>query len=169
MNLIVTADGRALWGATLMRCAVGRSGIISAAQKTEGDGATPIGIWPMREIIYRADRVTLPPTALPARAMKRTDGWCEIPSDPHYNQAVEHPYTVAVDQMWRDDHLYDIVVVLGYNEAPVVAGKGSAIFLHVARPDFSPSAGCVTLALDDLLRVVAQADSATCVEILSFR
>ncbi|MGB9152102.1 MAG: L,D-transpeptidase family protein [Alphaproteobacteria bacterium] len=167
MDLIVKNPHIAAWGGQEFRCAIGRGGLIAAEAKREGDGATPIGTWKMREIIYRADRIQLPTTSLPARAMQPDDGWCEIPEDARYNQLVKHPYATPVDKMWRDDHLYDVVVVLGYNDDPVVAGKGSAIFLHLARPDFSPSAGCVTLSLDDLLRVVRGADKVSAVAVLA--
>lgn len=157
-DLIVKNPHMALWGAYEFRCAIGRGGLVSAGAKREGDGATPIGAWKMREVIYRADRIHMPAIALPARAMQPNDGWCEIPEDPNYNRLVQHPYVSPVDQMWREDHLYDIVVVLGYNDAPVIPGKGSAIFLHLARPDFTPSVGCVTLALGDLMTVLREAD-----------
>ena len=157
MDLIVKSPNLAVWGGHEMRCAIGRGGMIAASDKREGDGATPVGRWPMREIIYRADRLHIPACALPLRAMQPDDGWCEQPDDINYNKLVTSPYVVPVDQMWRDDHLYDVVIVLGYNDNPVVAGKGSAIFLHLARPDFSPSAGCVTLSSDDVLRIVREA------------
>jgi L,D-peptidoglycan transpeptidase YkuD (ErfK/YbiS/YcfS/YnhG family) len=158
MDLIVKNLQLAVWGNKSFRCAVGSAGFVTTDTKTEGDLATPIGKWPMREIIYRADRITLPKTELPSRMMQPNDGWCEIPSDPNYNRPVKHPYKVPVDQMWRDDLLYNVVVVLGYNDDPVIKGKGSAIFLHLARPDFSPSAGCVTLSEEDLMMVIQGAD-----------
>ncbi|MDE2029813.1 MAG: L,D-transpeptidase family protein [Alphaproteobacteria bacterium] len=167
MNLIVKNQHTALWKGRDMRCAVGRGGIVPASAKREGDGATPAGIWRMREVIYRADRVTLPRLVLPSRAMESDDGWCEAPEDVNYNRHVKRPYAASADHMWRGDSLYDVVAVLGYNDDPPVAGKGSAIFLHLARPDFSPSAGCVTLALDDLLAVLGEADIGTCVEIIA--
>jgi L,D-peptidoglycan transpeptidase YkuD (ErfK/YbiS/YcfS/YnhG family) len=119
----------------------------------------------MREILYRADRLSKPLTALPVRALEPDDGWCEISDDSNYNKLVKHPYPVAVDRMWRDDHLYDIVVVLGYNDTSVKPGMGSAIFLHLARTDYSPSAGCVTLHQDDLLTVLRNADINSCVDV----
>ena len=121
----------------------------------------------MREVIYRADRGSRPETILPVRALQPDDGWCETPGDKNYNKPVKLPYAAPADQMWRDDHLYDVMVVLGFNDAPVIDGKGSAIFLHLARPDFSPSAGCVTLAREDLLTVLREADATSCVEVLS--
>ena len=167
MDLIVESASLALWGKDRFRCAVGRGGIISAAQKREGDGATPAGSWPMREVFYRADRMAAPITALPIRPLNPDDGWCEAPDAADYNRLVSYSSDPAHYGLWRDDHLYDVLVVLGYNDQPVVSGKGSAIFLHLARPDFSPSAGCVTLRQEDLLVVLRAADRGSCVEIKS--
>ena len=148
MDLIVKNPHIAAWGGQEFRCAIGRGGLIAAEAKREGDGATPIGTWKMREIIYRADRIQLPTTSLPARAMQPDDGWCEIPEDARYNQLVKHPYATPVDKMWRDDHLYDVLVVLDITTIRSSQEK-AAPFSCISRPDFSPSAGCVTLSLDD--------------------
>lgn len=142
-----------------MRCALGRSGI--RAQKREGDGATPVGAFVMRRLLYRPDREKRPATALPSAAISRGDGWCDAPNDRAYNRPVHLPYPASAEDLWRDDHLYDLLVVLGYNDNPVVPGQGSAIFLHLAAPDFAPTAGCVALGRDDLLTVIATADPAS--------
>jgi L,D-peptidoglycan transpeptidase YkuD (ErfK/YbiS/YcfS/YnhG family) len=110
----------------------------------------------VREVFYRADRISKPATGLPLRALEKDDGWCDAPGDPNYNRPVKLPYPGSAEQMWREDHLYDLVAVLGYNDEPVVPGKGSAIFLHLARPDFSATHGCVALACDDWLAAIAQ-------------
>jgi L,D-peptidoglycan transpeptidase YkuD (ErfK/YbiS/YcfS/YnhG family) len=157
MDLIVKSKSLATWGKHDFRCAVGRCGFIAANDKKEGDGATPIGRWLLREIFYRPDREKSPLTTLPVRALRPNDAWCENPKDPDYNRRITLPHKEGTDNLWRKDHLYDLVVVLGYNDAPPIPGKGSAIFLHLARPDFSPSAGCVTLAREDLLLVLREA------------
>jgi L,D-peptidoglycan transpeptidase YkuD (ErfK/YbiS/YcfS/YnhG family) len=157
MNLTVTsrADGAWLdWGAGPRRAAIGPGGI--AIKGGEGDGITPRGRFPVREIFYRADHIPKPVTALPVRAIEKDDGWCDAPDDPAYNRLVKLPYPASAERMWREDHLYDLVAVLGYNDDPVVPGKGSAIFLHLARPDFSATHGCVALPLDDALAAIAQ-------------
>ena len=141
-------------GAGLVRCALGRGG--RRPLKREGDGATPIGSWPLRDVLYRADRVARPRTALPVRAIRRDDGWCDDPVDRNYNRPVRHPYPASAERLWREDALYDVVVVLGYNERPRARGRGSAIFMHVARPGYAPTEGCIALALPDLLRLVAR-------------
>src|SRR3954467_6747459 len=157
MDLRVTAtrDGAVLdWGAGPRRAAIGPGGI--GLKGGEGDGITPIGAFPAREIFYRADRIPTPDTILPLRAVREDDGWCDAPNDPNYNRLVKLPYPASAEQLWREDHLYDLVVVLGYNDDPVVPGKGSAIFLHLARGDYSATHGCVALAYDDALAAIEQ-------------
>ncbi len=157
MNLIVTADASGAWldwGAGLRRCDIGPEGI--ARKGGEGDGITPRGTWPVREVFYRADRIARPDTVLPVRAIEKDDGWCDAPGDAHYNRLVKLPYPASAETLWREDHLYDLVLVLGYNDDPVVAGKGSAIFLHLARPDFSATHGCVALAYEDAVAAIEQ-------------
>ena len=167
MNLIVKNAHIAVWKGRELRCAIGRGGIVHAAAKKEGDGRTPAGLWPMREVFYRPDRGSVPETVLPLQAMQPDDAWCDLIGDPKYNQRIKLPYATLDERLWREDHLYDIVVPLGYNDAPIIQGKGSAIFLHLARPDFSPSAGCVTLAKQDLLTVLREATADSCVEVLN--
>ena len=157
MDLIVE-PGSAGWqvrlpDGTIQPCAIGRGGV--GAKRGEGDGITPVGRWPVRRVLYRPDRLSPPDTALPVAAIDPADGWCDDPGDPAaYNRPVVKPYPGSHEDMWRDDRLYDLVVVLGFNDDPPVAGAGSAIFLHVARPDFAPTAGCVALAPDALHIVV---------------
>jgi len=155
VDLLVTGAGRASWGTLVFRCALGRGGL--TGNKVEGDGATPIGSWPMRRLLYRADRVGIPRTRLPLAAVTPEDGWSDDPGDPLYNVQVRLPHPWHHERLWRSDPLYDLVVVLGYNDAPVAAGAGSAVFLHVARPDFAPTEGCVALAQWDLEAILADA------------
>lgn len=136
-----------------MRCAIGRGGY--ALDKREGDGATPIGIWPFRLVYYRPDRGPAPKTGLEVRPLSKNDGWCDAPDDPAYNRPVTLPYPASHEEMWRDDHLYDIVIVLGHNDDPPVPGRGSAIFMHVARDGYEPTEGCVALKRQDLEHVLA--------------
>jgi L,D-peptidoglycan transpeptidase YkuD (ErfK/YbiS/YcfS/YnhG family) len=159
MDLVVDRSGFAAWSAWRMRCALGRGGI--STQKREGDGATPVGTFAMRRLLYRPDRGGLPHTALPAIPIAPNDGWCDSPGDRAYNRPVHLPYPASAEQLWREDHLYDLLVILGYNDDPVVPGQGSAIFLHLAMPNFAPTEGCVALSRDDLLTVLATAGPAS--------
>lgn len=154
-SVIVTADpaqsqrGVLRYDERVFKCVLGRSGISS--DKHEGDGATPAGIFPLRRVVYRGDRLNLPATSLPASAIASSDGWCDDPTDKAYNRPVKLPYPASAEAMWREDHVYDVVVVVGHNDDPVLPKAGSAIFMHVAAPDGSPTAGCVALAQEDLL------------------
>ncbi len=149
-EIIVFPDGWLEAGGRRWRCALGHGGV--RLDKREGDGGTPGGRFPLRRLLYRRDRFpSAPTTALPCAAVSRDDGWCDDSGDPAYNRAIKLPYTASHEHLWRDDGLYDLVVVLGHNDDPPAPGMGSAIFLHVARPDYGPTEGCVALARDELL------------------
>lgn len=153
--LLVTPQCRAVLDGRAYPCSLGRSGV--RQDKREGDGATPAGDFPLREALYRPDKFARPPaTGLPLRPLRPEDGWCDDPADPMYNRPVTLPYPASHERMWRDDDLYDLVVVVGHNDQPVAPGRGSAIFLHLARPGYAPTAGCVGLAREDLLELLAR-------------
>lgn len=144
-------------GTRTVKCALGYSGL--STNKREGDGATPVGRFPLRRVLYRADRVTLPPLALPVAVIDPGDGWCDDPASPDYNRQVKLPITARHEHLWRMDALYDIVVVIGHNDDPPVPGAGSAIFLHVASDEYRPTEGCVAIARDDLMALLADCRS----------
>jgi len=139
-------------GSLILPCALGRSGI--KARKREGDGATPRGRFRLRYGLYRPS-AGRPPTVLPFRVIHRDDGWSDCPRDRNYNRPVRFPYAASAECLWRDDGLYDLIVVLGYNDVPRVRYRGSAIFLHIARDDFRPTEGCIALRARDLRRLLA--------------
>lgn len=158
MDIVVTANRPTgwpmiRWDGGDARCALGRAGLVG--DKREGDGGTPIGTFALRYVLFRPDRLTPPRSGLPVRAIEPADGWCDDPADPAYNRPVRLPYPASHERMWRDDRLYDLLVVVGHNDAPVVPGLGSAIFVHVADANYPPTAGCVALALADLQALVA--------------
>lgn len=147
-------------------CALGRSGIVG--QKREGDGGTPAGLFPLRTLYFRQDRLAALATPLPSHSITPDDGWCDAPDDPAYNRPVRLPYPASAETMWRTDHLYDIVIVLGYNDAPAVPGAGSAIFFHLANEKdgvLQPTEGCVALRLDDMRTVLALCGPGTAMRI----
>jgi L,D-peptidoglycan transpeptidase YkuD (ErfK/YbiS/YcfS/YnhG family) len=144
--------GRLLWRDGSARAAVGRTGV--AAVKKEGDGATPAGIFPLVSGFYRADRMAPPRSGLRMRALAPGDVWVDEPADPDYNRLITLPYPAHSEPMWLDDAVYDLLVVIGYNTNPVIPDAGSAIFLHIARPDFSPTAGCIAVAPDVLIHLM---------------
>jgi L,D-peptidoglycan transpeptidase YkuD (ErfK/YbiS/YcfS/YnhG family) len=153
MRATVNSDGSFIAGNKTCRAALGFGGV--RVDKREGDGGTPAGLLVLREVLYRADRVVAPKSAVPVRPLSRSDGWCDDPGHPAYNRSVQLPIGASAEALWRDDASYDILGVLGWNDDPVVAGRGSAIFLHLARIDFPPTEGCIALAGDDLRHVLA--------------
>lgn len=141
-------------GELTFACALGRGGISHA--KREGDGATPAGTFRLLHVYYRPDRGVRPRTALPVSPLPRAVGWCDDPGHARYNRMVPLPFGASHELLWRDDPLYDIVVVLDCNLFPAVKGKGSAIFFHLARPGYTPTEGCVALARRDMESVLAR-------------
>jgi L,D-peptidoglycan transpeptidase YkuD (ErfK/YbiS/YcfS/YnhG family) len=152
----VTAPGRTAGvltdGIRRFPCAFGHSGITRF--KREGDGKTPIGAWPCLGVFYRPDRVRHPLTGLPVDRLAPDCGWCDDPDHRLYNQPVTLPFAAHHEMLWRKDHIYDVIVVLGYNTDPAVRGLGSAIFLHIAGHDFAPTEGCLALARSHLLTLL---------------
>jgi L,D-peptidoglycan transpeptidase YkuD (ErfK/YbiS/YcfS/YnhG family) len=160
------ADGHFEWQGRVVRCAIGKAGVIAATDKREGDNKSPLGVWVMREVRYRPDVYPEgPKTALPIRATRPDDGWCDAPDDPSYNRPVTLPYPASAERMWRDDSVYDLVVILGHNDDPPVPGLGSAIFLHLARDGYPGTEGCVALVREDIEAVLAAAQPGDSIEI----
>ncbi len=140
-------------------CALGPAGI--QATKTEGDGVTPAGVFLLRRVFYRPDREAEPKTGLSVRTLSPTDGWCDDPTHKHYNKLIALPFSPSHEELWRADSVYDLIVEIGYNDDPPVPGKGSAIFMHVAKPDYSPTQGCVALSNPDLQKILQECDPHT--------
>ena len=145
--------GMLLCGNLRFPCALGRSG--RRPVKNEGDGATPMGRFTLRQVLYRADRVPRPRSLLPVSPLRPDDGWCDAPQDRNYNRKVRHPYPASAERLWRSDHLYDLIVVMSHNQSPRVRGRGSAVFMHVATPGYAPTEGCIALRREHLQRVLA--------------
>ena len=146
-------------GPLVVPVALGRGGI--RANKREGDGGTPRGTFRLLRLWWRADRSPRPRTRLPVRRIQAHDGWCEDPRDRRYNRPIRLPPNHPGDRLWRADSLYDFVIELDHNTRPRVAGRGSAVFVHVARPGLAPTAGCVALKADALRRLIARAGPRT--------
>ena len=154
MEAIVHPDGRLIWRGQTLRAALGKAGV--RVWKEEGDGATPVGLLPLRRVFYRAGEVPPPRCTVPVEPIAATDGWCDDPSHRDYNRLIRLPHDARHEELWRRDEIYNVIGVLGWNDAPVAKGRGSAIFLHVARPDYAPTEGCVALSLPDLTRLLAE-------------
>ncbi len=149
-------------GAIHAPVALGRSGI--RANKREGDGATPRGCFKPVRLWWRADRIPHPQSLLPTRRIGKNDGWCENPADRQYNRPIAVKGGSA-DRLWRADRLYDLIIELDHNTRPRIAGRGSAVFIHVARPGFAPTAGCVALEYNALRQLIKRIDVKTRIDI----
>jgi L,D-peptidoglycan transpeptidase YkuD (ErfK/YbiS/YcfS/YnhG family) len=146
-------------------CVFGKAGLIKASEKREGDKASPIGVWPVRRALFRADRIAARATQLRLDAITPDDGWCDDPDDMGYNRQIRKPYRGRHENLTREDRLYDLLVVLGHNDDPPVPGLGSAIFLHCQNPDGEPTLGCLALPRDALIDLVGRLEPGDEIEI----
>ncbi len=150
----IEADGKTY------RCTIGRAGV--SADKHEGDLATPQGRFHLRSCYYRPDRIAPPPeTGLPLIALTPENGWCDEPNHPRYNLPVKLPFEGRHEKLWREDHIYDLIIPLGYNDGPIIPGKGSAIFLHLMRDDGVGTEGCIAMQRTDLLALLPRLTTKT--------
>jgi L,D-peptidoglycan transpeptidase YkuD (ErfK/YbiS/YcfS/YnhG family) len=147
------SQGLLMAGGRTFRVALGRAGIKAA--KREGDGATPAGRFHPLRLWWRADRLPRPRTLLPARRIGPNDAWCEEPADRRYNRPFRRSANGPGDRLLREDRLYDLIIEIDHNTRPRVAGLGSAVFIHVARDNFGPTAGCVALSRHNLLLILS--------------
>jgi L,D-peptidoglycan transpeptidase YkuD (ErfK/YbiS/YcfS/YnhG family) len=147
-----TGAGRLCFGEIEMPCTIGRGGTCVAADKREGDGCTPLGLWPIRAVLLRPGKVEPEGIRLPWRWVREGDGWSDDPADPAYNRPVHLPRSYSAENLLRDDDAYDVIVVLGHNDAPPVPGQGSAIFFHLS--EGRSTAGCVAVEREDMLRLL---------------
>jgi L,D-peptidoglycan transpeptidase YkuD (ErfK/YbiS/YcfS/YnhG family) len=146
-------------GPLVVRVALGRAGV--RANKREGDGGTPRGLFRPIRLWWRADRLPRPRTLLPVRRIGPADAWCEAPTDRRYNRHFVRSANEPGDRLWRDDRLYDVFIEIDHNRRPRVGRRGSAVFIHVARPGFAPTAGCVALNLHDLRALLGRMSAKT--------
>ena len=144
--------GRLTFGATSMACTIGRNGACAASDKREGDGCTPLGVWPLRGVLLRPGKVDPAGLLLPWRWVRVGDGWSDDPADPAYNRPVRLPRGFSAESLIRADDAYDVIVILGHNDRPPVPGQGSAIFFHLS--EGRPTAGCVAVERADMVRLL---------------
>ena len=152
MNLIVYPSGTAEWNKTRIRCALGFGGI--SYQKSEGDGVTPAGRFLLRRVFYRADRIEKPRTILPLSPLSKKAGWCDSPSDASYNKYVSLPFSGHHEKLWRNDAIYDLVVVVGYNDRPIIPNAGSAIFIHCCDAKKRYTDGCLAFEKEKIIEIL---------------
>ncbi len=152
--IVITGQGQLKYGRKKFTCAIGKNGTTPFADGREGDGKTPLGNYALRYGLYRQDRIKLPKCNLQFHTIQKHDGWCDATGDPAYNRPVHFPYPASAENLYRDSHVYDIIIVLGHNDNPPVPDMGSAIFLHIARENYAPTQGCVAINCDDMLALL---------------
>lgn len=165
LTFTATARGKFSGNGLTCQCALGRGGVVAAAQKREGDGTSPQGIWRMKRVLYRPDRLARPDTGLPVVPLREHDGWCDAEDHPLYNRPVTLPFGASHEELWRDDHVYDLIVELDHNSDPIVPALGSAVFFHLAHEDYRPTEGCVAISRLHMLQALAASDPETSIQI----
>ena len=167
-NILVRPNGVLVFNGKGYRCALGKGGV--KVDHVEGDEATPTGCFRIRKVFYRPDKFDgIPPeTVFPTQALYLDDGWSDDVNLLEYNKHIKLPYDGSHEELWRkEDHLYDIIVVLGRNDSPPVPRKGSAIFMHLTREGYPPTHGCIALSREDLLEIlrIAKLSTQVCVSL----
>ena len=150
-------------GPLVLPCALGRAGVTQ--RKREGDGASPAGRFRLLGAFFRPDRIPRPRTRLPIKALRPSDGWCDDPRDRRYNRPIKLPDAARHERLWRDDSVYDVVLDIAWNRGPIMRARGSAIFLHLARPGFAATEGCVAVEPRKAARLLERIGPQTRIEI----
>ena len=142
-----------------LRCAIGKRGITN--NKKEGDQKTPKGTFLFKSIFYRKDKISNLKSALNKKIIKKNMGWCNDPGSKHYNKLIYFPFKESAEKLWLAKRVYDVIVVINYNLKPVIKNKGSAIFLHIAKKNYSPTKGCVAINKKDMLFLITKINNKT--------
>jgi L,D-peptidoglycan transpeptidase YkuD (ErfK/YbiS/YcfS/YnhG family) len=148
------SKGRIVWRGVEYLCTLGEGGVLSPHEKVEGDGATPFGLFALRCLYIRADKLHLPKTKFTINIIHPNDGWCDDSNDQHYNKHITLPTTSSHEALFREDDLYNVIIPLGYNDGPITPGLGSAIFFHIAQEELAPTKGCVAIAQNSMLEIL---------------
>ena len=144
-------------------CIFGRDGVTK--NKTEGDWCTPIGIFPVRKIYYRNDKIKKLDTQVETIPISKDDAWCDDKERNEYNTFIKLPFNGSYENLWRDDDLYNIIVVIGYNDEPIVKERGSAIFIHIANNEMQYTKGCLAIKKEDMISLLKNITLDTKIEI----
>ena len=140
-------------------CAIGRDGLTK--NKIEGDHKTPIGEFKFKKVFYRADKLGKMVFNLPSQVIDKDCGWCDDPEHKQYNQLIKFPFSASAEKLHRDDDLYDLLFVINYNTDPIIPGNGSAIFLHISKPNFGGTEGCIAIEKKNIIELSKKIDLET--------
>ena len=142
-----------------LRCAIGKRGI--TYNKKEGDQKTPRGTYKLETVFYRKDRVKSLKTLLKKTIVKRNMGWCDSSKSKFYNKLIKFPFSDSAEKMWLKEKIYDIIIIINYNSNPIIKNKGSAIFLHIAKKNYSPTKGCIAICKKDMFLLASKINRKT--------
>ena len=160
---LVVKNGFLIHRSQKYKCSIGFNGL--SDNKLEGDGCTPTGTFKINKILYRHDKIKDVNFLLDTEIIRKLDGWCDDINSNFYNQKIIFPFNSRAERLYRNDDLYDIVCVIDYNLSPIIKGKGSAIFLHVASDDYSPTQGCIAIKKNELLQIAMKLDKSSTISI----
>jgi L,D-peptidoglycan transpeptidase YkuD (ErfK/YbiS/YcfS/YnhG family) len=162
--IIINKSGYLKYKNLKFRCSLGKAGI--GIKKKEGDNLTPKGEFKLIQVFYRADRIKKIKTDLPKKTIARNMGWCDDSRSNNYNRLIKLPFNFSYEKLYRKDNIYNLVVLISYNTKPIIRNKGSAIFIHISRRNFSPTKGCVALKKDNLLQLLSKVKKNTKIKII---
>jgi L,D-peptidoglycan transpeptidase YkuD (ErfK/YbiS/YcfS/YnhG family) len=161
--IIINKSGYLKYKNLKFRCSLGKAGI--GIKKREGDNLTPKGKFKLIQVFYRADRIKKIKTNLPKKIITRNMGWCDDSRSNNYNRLIKLPFNFSYERLYRRDNIYDLVVLINYNTKPIIKNKGSAIFIHISRKNFSPTRGCIALKKENLLQILSKVKKNTKIKI----
>ena len=161
--IIVKKSGYLKYKNLKFRCALGKGGV---KKKTmEGDNITPKGTFKIIKIYYRSDKIKKIETLIKKNKIKKNMGWCDDPNSRFYNKLINLPTKYSHEKLYRNDNLYDLIVVLSYNTNPIIKNKGSAIFLHIAKNSYRKTKGCIALKKNHLIKIISKIKKNTKIKI----
>jgi len=152
--IIVKKSGHLKYKNLKFRCALGSAGVKKKIK--EGDNITPKGIFKIIKIYYRPDKIKKIITLIKTIKIKKNMGWCDDPKSRFYNKQIKLPSKLGHEKLYRSDNLYDLIAVLNYNTKPIIKNKGSAIFIHIAKKNFSKTKGCIAVKKEDLIYLLSK-------------
>jgi len=135
-----------------IKCTIGKNGITK--NKHEGDLKTPKGIFNLKKVFYRRDRIKFIKTPLKKNYITKNTSWCDDQDSQYYNKEIKFPFNYSAEKLWRKDNIYDLIIVLNYNFNPIIKNKGSAIFLHICKKNYAPTKGCIAINKKDMMNLL---------------
>ena len=136
-----------------IKCSIGKKGLTK--NKQEGDLKTPKGIFKLKKVFYRRDRIKFFKSPIKKYCINKNIGWCDDPTSKYYNREIKFPFNHSAEKFWRKDNIYDLIIVINYNFNPIIKNKGSAIFLHICKKNYAPTKGCVAINKKDMMDLLA--------------